>query len=190
MKDRDATELSLAQSLGEDGDDDDAAGEHEAAGFGHGVNAENLFEITDGESSEKGQANTAATTIQGGAADDDDGDSGEFVADTGFRVALLFLCGLAHTSDGCEEAAGGIGEDFREFDRQAGKASGFLVSADGVKVSSPIMAREREPGQSREQKKNDGDDREIASEDAAIDEIEEWGNGDVVVSSIGSFYNG
>ncbi len=61
--------------------DDDDAGQHQAAGLGDGVDAEDLFQVADGQRAEQRQADAAAPAHQAGAADDDDGDGGQLVAD-------------------------------------------------------------------------------------------------------------
>ena len=78
-----------------DGGDDDDAREHEATGFGHRVDAEDLIKVADGERAKEGEADAAAPAQEIGAADDDNGDGGEFVADGGFGVTLLLLSRLA-----------------------------------------------------------------------------------------------
>ena len=57
--------LGASAALGEDGGDNDDAGQHQPAGFGNGIDAEDFVQVTDGQNPQQGQADAATPAHRG-----------------------------------------------------------------------------------------------------------------------------
>src|SRR5882724_5521933 len=94
-----------ADSLKEDRNDDDGPRQHEATRLAHGVDGEDLLEISNGDGPDQREQHSAAPAGQTGSAHHHHGDCGELVGAARLGIALLLLHCLANAGHGAEQAA-------------------------------------------------------------------------------------
>lgn len=180
MRSRTTIEALLpSDSLGQDGQHNDSAGDHELGGGVYGVDVEDFAEVADGEHAEDREDDPAAAAGEGGAADDDHGDGGELVADAAVGVALALKGAEEDSGEAGESTAEGVGDGFGESDGDSGVSRGLFVVADGVDVETVGGAAEEQECEQGADEEGDDVDGEFEASDveAGVEHFHEGGVG-------------